>query len=60
MKTKDEVLAMSKRCVAETADIQKDHLIFVVVCDNAGESTSKELNYYLTEHGIKNHFSTPY
>ena len=47
MKTKDEVFAMSKRWVAETADIQKDHPILVVVRDNAGENTSKELNDYL-------------
>jgi len=60
MKTKDEVLSMSKRWVAETADIQKDHPILVVVRDNAGENTSKELNDYFTERGIKNYFSTPY
>ena len=57
---KDEILAMSKRWVAETADIQKDHPILVVVRDNAGENTSKELNDYFTERGIKNYFSTPY
>ena len=60
MKTKDEVLAMSKRWVAETAGIQKDHPILVVVRDNACENTSKELNDYFTERGIKNCFSTPY
>ena len=58
MTTKDEVLAMSMRWVAETADIQKDHPILVVVRDNAGENTSKELNDYFTEHGIKNYYST--
>ena len=56
----DEVLAMSKRWVAETADIQKDHPILVVVRDNAGKNTPKELNDYFIEHGIKNYFSTPY
>ena len=60
MKTKDEVLEMSKRWVAETADIQLDHPILVVVRVNAGENTSKELNDYFTERGIKNYFSTPY
>ena len=60
MTTKDEVLAMSMRWVAETADIQKDHPILDVVRDNAGENTSKELNDYFTERGIKNYFSTPY
>ena len=56
MKTKDDVLGMSKRWVAKTADIQEDHPILVVVRDNAGENTSKELNDYFTEHGIKNYF----
>ena len=46
--------------MAETADIQKDHPILVVVRDNAGENTPKELNDYFTESGIKNYFSTPY
>ena len=51
---------MSKRWVAETADIQKNHPTLVVVRDNAGENTSKKLNDYFTERGIKNYFSTPY
>ena len=41
-------------------DIQKDHPILVVVRYNVGENTSKELNDYFTERGIKNYFSTPY
>jgi hypothetical protein len=60
MRTKDEVFGMSKKWMAETAGIQKDHPIFVVVRDNAGENTSKELNDHFTEHGVKNYFSTPY
>ena len=31
----------------------------VVVRDNAGENTSKELNDYFTERGTKNYFSAP-
>ena len=53
-------MAMSKSWMAETADIQKDHPISLAVRDHAGESTSKELNYYFTKRGIKNCFSTPY
>ena len=49
---------MSKRWVAETAVIQKDHPILVVVRDNAGENISKELNDHFTERGIKNHLGT--
>jgi hypothetical protein len=46
--------------IAKTADIQKDHPILVVVRDNAGKNTSKELYDYFTEHGVENYFSTPY
>jgi hypothetical protein len=61
MKSKDEVLGMSKRWIAETADIQKDHPILVVVRrGNAGENMSEQLDDYFTEHGVKNYFSTPY
>ncbi len=60
MKTKDEAFEMSKRWMAETADIQKDHPILIVVQDNAGENKSKDLNDYFTKHGVKNYFSTPY
>ena len=51
---------MSKRWMAETAGIQKDHPILVVVRDKAEENIFKELNDYFTEHGVKNYFSTPY
>jgi hypothetical protein len=56
----NEVLAMSMRLMAETADNQTDRPILVVVRDHAGENTCKELIDYFTERGIKNYFSTPY
>ncbi len=46
--------------MAKVAWIIKDNPIFVVVQDNAGQNTSKELSDYFTEHGVKNYFSTPY
>ncbi len=52
MKAKDEVLAMSKRWIAETPDIQKVHLVLVLVWDNAKENTLKKLNHFFTERGI--------
>ena len=54
-------MSMVKRWMAEIADVRKDHPVLVVVRDNAGENTSKELNNYfrVTECGVKNHFSTP-
>jgi hypothetical protein len=62
MKTKNEILGMSKRWMTETAGIHKDRPTLVVVRDNAGagENTSNELNDYFTEHGLKNYFRTPY
>ncbi len=60
MKSKNEVLAMSKKWNAESADIQKDHPVLVTVRDNAGENTFKELNDFFTERDIKNYFSSPY
>ena len=47
---------MGGRDCRDRADIQKDPPILVVVRDNAGENTSKELNDYFTERGIKNGF----
>jgi hypothetical protein len=32
----------------------------MVVRDNSGENTSKELNDFFTGHGVKNYFSTSY
>jgi hypothetical protein len=41
-------------------DIEKDHPILVVFRVNAGENTSKELNDFFNESGIKNNFGNPY
>ncbi len=46
--------------MAEIADVRKDHPALMVVRDNAGENTSKELNDYFTKCGVKNYFSTTY
>ena len=59
MKTKIETRSMVKRWMSEIADVWKDHHdpVLVVVQDNAGEYTSKELNEYFTESGVKNYLS---
>ena len=54
MKTEDETLGMAKRWMAETADIHKNYPLLIIVLGNAGENTSKELNDYCNEHGVKN------
>ncbi len=60
MKTRDETMSMVKRWMTEIADVRKDHPVLMKVGDNAGENTSKELNDYFTECGVKNYFGVPY
>jgi hypothetical protein len=57
MKTKDETLDMAKRWFAEIADVRIHYPLIMVVRDNSGENTSKDLNDFLTSHGEKNYFS---
>jgi hypothetical protein len=60
MKTKDETLAVSKRWFAEIAELRAKHPLLMVMRDNSGENTSKELNDFFTDNGVKNYYSTPY
>ncbi len=60
MKTKDETLDMAKRWFAEIADVRIHCPLIMVVRDNSGENTSKELNDFFKSHGVKNYFSTSY
>ena len=60
LKTKDEVLHAAKRWFAEILDFRQKFPLLSVVRDKAGENTSKELNDFFTENGVKNYFSTPY
>ncbi len=48
MKTKDETLDMAKRWFAEIADVRINCPLIVVVRDNSGENTSKDLNDFFT------------
>ena len=60
MKTKDEVLPASKQWFTEIAKICQRFPSLSVVRDNSGGNTSKEINDFFTENGVKNYFSTPY
>ncbi len=51
---------MAKSWFAEIADLRAKYPLLVVVRDNSGENTPKELNDFLAENGVKNYFSTPY
>ena len=60
MKTKDETFNMSKRWFAEVADLRAKYPLLVLVRDNSGENSSKDINDFFTENSVKNYFSTPY
>ena len=60
MKTKDDILGVAKRWFAEIANLREKYPLLMVMRDNGGENTSKELNDFFTENGVKNYFSTPY
>ena len=60
MKTKDESFAASKQWFAEIADIREKFPLLAVLRDNSGEITSKELNDFFMENGVKNYFNTLY
>jgi hypothetical protein len=58
MKSKDETLDMSMRWYAEISDTREQYPLIMVVRDNSGANTSKELNDFFTNHGVKKYFST--
>ena len=62
MKTKDETLDMAKRWFAKIAEvrIRVHYPLIMIVRDNSGENTSKDLNDFFRSHGVKNYFSTSY
>jgi hypothetical protein len=60
MKTNDETLYMIKRWFAEIADVRINYPLIMVVRDNRGENTSKELSDFFTRRWVKNYFSTFY
>ena len=60
MKTRDEVVDVAKRWMAEIADLLEKYPLLVVMRDNAGENKSAELKDYFTSMGVENYFSTSY
>ena len=60
MKTKDDILGVTKRWFAEIANLSEKYPLLMVMRDHRGENASKELNDFFTENGVKNYFSTPY
>ena len=62
LKTKDEVLLAMKKWsrYSDIAELRDKHKLYVVMRDNSGENTSREICEFLEEKGIQNYFSTPY
>ena len=60
LRTKDEVLMAVKKWHSDIAELRDMHKIFVVMRDNSGENSSKEICEFLESKGIQNYFSTPY
>ena len=48
MKTKDDILGVAKRWFAEIANLREKYPLLMVMRDNGGENTSKELNDFFT------------
>ena len=48
MKTKDDILGVAKRWFVEIANLREKHPLLMVMRDNGGENTSKELNDFFT------------
>ena len=60
LKTKDEVLLVMKKWYSDIAELRDKHKLFIIMRDNSGENTSREICEFLESKGITNYFSTPY
>ena len=60
MKTRDQVVDVAKRWMAEIGDLREKYPLRVVMRDNAGENKSNALREYFTSMGVENYFSTAY
>ena len=60
MKTKDELHQVVKTWYSDIADIRQNHILVVVMRDNAGENKSREMIEFFLSKGDQNYFSTAY
>ena len=59
IKTKDETIKVVKQWYSDIADLRARHKLVVVMCDNACENKSQEIQEFFESVGVQNHFSTP-
>ena len=60
LKTKDDMIDVAQQWYAEIAELRQKYQLLVVLRDNAGENSSKEIKDFFTSKGVMNYFSTPY
>jgi hypothetical protein len=60
MKLKSDMLKVIKKWYSDIADLRQMHKLVIVMRDNAGENTSKEIVDFFESVGVKNYFSTPH
>ncbi len=57
MKLKSDMLKVVKKWFSDNADLRQKHKLVIVMRDNAGENTSKEIIDFFESIGVKNYFS---
>ena len=57
MKLKSDMLKVVKKWFSDIADLRQKHKLVIVMRDNAGENTSKEIVDFFESVGVKNYFS---
>ena len=60
LKTKDEMLNTAEIWWADISDIRGKYEVMVVMRDNGGKNSSKEIKQLFTPKGVKNYFSTAF
>ena len=60
MKSKDEMLKVTKKWYADIADLRQKYQLVVFMPDNAGENKSQGIIDFIKSIGATNRFSTPY
>jgi hypothetical protein len=54
MKLKSDMLMVVKKWFSDIADLRQKHKLLIVMRDNAGENTSKEIVDFFESVGVKN------
>jgi hypothetical protein len=60
MKTKDEMLKVTKMLYSYGADLRQIYQLFLFIRDDVGENKSQAIIDFIKSTGATNSFSTPY